>query len=247
MIFTNYRKIKGPGKYFIGAGWAVFVMFFIFFFNSKLSAYLISSDYNDPIDSLDDLVYKSNLILTIASDRQWAPENEKYYKTLEELGRLNEVGGANDYRYANRTHCTAHTTISAEDGVHRNLVDFGKPIIRLGRVPYIFDDEGTCFACRRKNNFCEELDKTFILAQEFGIFKKIKLQFIRISEEQKTPAPTNSLVLEHFLLPFIILLGGIIISFIIFILELAKHSSKTTNINLNKIGSSDLETNGRGI
>ena len=71
--------------------------------------------------------------------------------------------------------------------------------------------------------------------------------FLRISEEQKTPAPTNSLVLEHFLLPFIILLGGIIISFIIFILELAKHSSKTTNIDLNKIGSSDLETNGRGI
>ena len=31
---------------------------------------------------MDNLVYKSNLILTLASDRQWAPENENYYKTL---------------------------------------------------------------------------------------------------------------------------------------------------------------------
>jgi len=31
---------------------------------------------------------------------------------LEGLGRLNEVGGANDYRHANKTHCSAHTASS---------------------------------------------------------------------------------------------------------------------------------------
>ena len=84
---------------------------------------------------MDDLVHKSNLILTLASDRQWAPENENHYKTLglkmihkkyilnldknkinihclEGLGRLNDVGGANDFRHANKTHCSAHTAAS---------------------------------------------------------------------------------------------------------------------------------------
>ncbi|XP_023331208.1 uncharacterized protein LOC111703492 isoform X3 [Eurytemora carolleeae] len=223
MVFNNYGKIKGPGKYFIGAGWAVFVMFFIFFFNSKLSAYLISSDYNDPIESLEDLVYKSNLILTIASDRQWALENEKYYRTLEELGRLNDVGGANDFKYANKTHCAAHIIATSEDGISRNRVDYGEPIVRIGKVPYIYD-EGISFACRKKNNFCEELENKFILAVELGIFKKIESQFIRISKAQKIQTPANSLALEHFLLPSIILLGGILISFLVFILELAKQS-----------------------
>ncbi|XP_023328346.1 uncharacterized protein LOC111701333 [Eurytemora carolleeae] len=223
MIFGNYRKVEGPGKFFVGSGWAVFIMFFIFFFNSNLSAYLISSDFNDPIESMDDLVYKSNLILTLASDRQWAPENENYYKTLEGLGRLNEVGGANDYRHANKTHCSAHTASSAQYGVYRNLVDFGEPIVRIGKVAYIYGGEGISFACRKKNNFCEELEEKFRLAGEFGIFKKIKSMFIRISREMKTQTPPSALGLEHFLLAYIILLSGISVSCIVFIMELVKH------------------------
>ena len=34
----------------------------------------------------------------------------------EELGRLNDVGGANDFKYANKTHCAAHiiATVSVQ-------------------------------------------------------------------------------------------------------------------------------------
>ena len=34
----------------------------------------------------------------------------------EELGRLNDVGGANGFKYANKTHCAAHiiATVSVQ-------------------------------------------------------------------------------------------------------------------------------------
>ena len=63
---------------------------------------------------------------------------EKLY-LLEELGRLNEVGGANDYRYANRTHCTAHTTISVSKQPYRGRGSRATVMLteKVSKSPYL--------------------------------------------------------------------------------------------------------------
>lgn len=38
--------------------------------------------------------------------------------------------------------------LQAQYGVYRNLVDFGEPIVRIGKVAYIYGGEGISFACR---------------------------------------------------------------------------------------------------
>ena len=42
----------------------------------------VKSDYEAPIDSLEQLVYDTNLKLTLRTDRTWAAENEPYFKQL---------------------------------------------------------------------------------------------------------------------------------------------------------------------
>jgi len=38
--------------------------------------------------------------------------------------------------------------LQARYGVYRNLVDFGDPIVKIGKVAYIYGGEGVSFACR---------------------------------------------------------------------------------------------------
>jgi len=172
------------------------------------------------LDSLDELVHKSNLKLSIGTDRIFAPEHAEIFDYLESVGRLSDFGlRERGPHWYNATNCGAASVDSLRYFMYDKLSKTGSANLRILKEPYVISP-GIAWIARRKNLYSQDLDIVMGRMAEFGILKKIKSKFVRDEVKIKQVAPLEPLNPEHFLLPFVWLIAGLVASCIAFALEI---------------------------